>query len=101
MLESAKKNSLQIKVDVADKTNQKDISDVSLGVGIKYESKRLINSKKVTSTQVFQIKKEALEFLASFCSNAIEKSSFRSLSSRCLKCLSSNFMVESSRSSCT
>ena len=62
MLESAKKNSLQIKVDVADKTNQKDISDVSLGVGIKYESKRLINSKKVTSTQVFQLKKKRWSF---------------------------------------
>ena len=62
MLESAKKNSLQIKVDVADKTNQKDISDVSLGVAIKYESKRLINSKKVTSTQVFQLKKKRWSF---------------------------------------
>ena len=99
MLESAKKNSLQIKVYVADKTNQKDISDVNLGFGMKYESKRLIDGKKVTSMQVFQIKKEA-EFLASFCSHAIEKSPFRSLSSRCLNCLSSNVMVESSRTSC-
>ena len=62
------------------------------------ELKRLVDSKKVTSMQVFQFKKEAKEFLASLCSHAVEKSPLRSLFARCLKCLSPNFMVESSRS---
>ena len=48
--------------------------------------------------QVFQLKKEAMEFLASLCSHAVGKSPLRSLFPRCLKCLSPNFMVESSRS---
>ena len=60
--------------------------------------KRLINSKNVTSMQVFQFKKEALKFLARLCSHAMEKSPFRSLLARHLECLSPNIMVESSRS---
>ena len=43
----AKRASLLIKLDVADKTNQKDINSVDLGFGIKFEWKRLIDSKKV------------------------------------------------------
>ena len=48
--------------------------------------------------QNFQFKKEAMDFFASLCSHAMEKSPLRSLFDRCLKCLSPNFMVESSRS---
>ena len=98
MLESAKTASLLIKLDVADKANQKDINSVDLGFGIKYRLKRLIDSKKVTSIQVFQFKNEAMEFLASLCSHALGKSPLQSLFVRCLKCLSPNFMVESSKS---
>ena len=47
VLESAKTASLLIKLDVADKANQKDINSVDLGFGIKYELKRLIDGKKV------------------------------------------------------
>ena len=43
----AKTASLLIKLDVADKTNQKDISSVDLGFDIKFKWKRLIDSKKV------------------------------------------------------
>ena len=57
MLESAKTASLLIKLDVADKANQKGINSVDLEFGIKYELKRLIDSKKVTSIQVFHFKK--------------------------------------------
>ena len=96
MLESVKTASLQTKIDVADKINQKDINSVDLGCGIKCDLKRLIDSKKVISMQVFQFKKEVLEFLTSLFSHAVEKSPFRSLLARCLKCLSPNFMVESS-----
>ena len=39
--------SLLIKLDVADKTNQKDTDSVDLEFGINYELKRLIDSKKV------------------------------------------------------
>ena len=77
VVESAKPDSVLIKLDVADKTNWKNINSVNLGFGIKYESKRLIDSKKVTSMQVFQFKKEAWEFLASLCSHAMEKSPLR------------------------
>ena len=49
---------LLIKVNVADKTNRKDISSVDLGFGIKYELKRLIYIKKATSMQVLQFKKK-------------------------------------------
>ena len=59
VLESAKTASLLIKLDVADKANQKDINSVDLGFGIKYALKRLIDSKKVTSLQVFQFKKRS------------------------------------------
>ena len=73
----------------------KRISIVSIwGFGIKCNFKRLINSKKVTSMQVFQV----MEFLASLCIHAMEKSPHQSLFTSCLKCLSPNFMVESSRS---
>ena len=98
VLESAKTASLLIKVGVANKTNQKDINNVDLGFGVKYELKRLIDSKNITSMQVFQFKKEALKFLTSLCSHAMEKSPLRSLFPGCLKCFPPNFMVESSRS---
>ena len=39
-----------------------------------------------------------MEYLASLCSHSIEKSPLRSLFARCLKCLSPNLMLESSRS---
>ena len=39
-----------------------------------------------------------MEFLASLCSDAMEKSPCQSLLARCPKCLFPNFMVESSRS---
>ena len=98
MHESAKTASLLIKPDVADKAKQKNINNVDLGFDIKYELKRLIDSKKLTRMQVFQLKKEAMEFLASLCSYAMEKSPVRSLFARCVKCLSPNVIVESSRS---
>ena len=50
--EKAETASLLIKLDVPDKTNWKDVNSVDLGFGIKYELKRLIDSKKVTSMQV-------------------------------------------------
>ena len=46
----------------------------------------------------FNLKKETLEFLGSLCSHAIEKSPLQSLFARCLKFLTPNFIVESSRS---
>ena len=76
MLENVKTASLWTKIDVADKINQKDINSVDLGCGIKCELRRLIGSKKVINMQVFQFKKEVLEFLASLFSHAIEKSPF-------------------------
>ena len=72
VLESAKTASLLIKLDVADETNQKDINSVDLGFGIKYKLKRIIDSKKVISMQVFQFRKEVMQFLASLCSHAME-----------------------------
>ena len=48
--------------------------------------------------QVFKFKEEVMEFLASLCSHAMETSLLQSFFPRCLKCLSPNFMVESSRS---
>ena len=57
VFESAKKASLLIKLDVADKTNWKDVNSVDLGFGIKCELKRQIGSKKVTSMKVLQCKK--------------------------------------------
>ena len=72
VLESNKTASLLIKLDVADKTNQKDINSVDLEFGIKYKLKRLIDSKKVTTMLGFQFEKEALEFLVSVCSHVLE-----------------------------
>ena len=60
VLESAKTASLLIKLDVADKTNWKDVNSDDLGFGIKHELKRLIVSKKVGSMQVFQFKKRSI-----------------------------------------
>ena len=88
VFESAKTASLRIKLDGTDITNRKNVNSVDLGFVIKYELKRLIDSMKVTSMQVFQFQKEALKFLASLCSHAIEKIPLRSLFARCLKCLS-------------
>ena len=48
--------------------------------------------------QVFQFKKKAMKLLASLCYQAMEKSPLRYFFARCLKGLSPNFMVESSRS---
>ena len=72
VLESAKTAILLIKLDIADETNQKDISSVDLGFGIKYKLERIIDGKKVTSKQVFQFRKKAMEFLSSLCSHAME-----------------------------
>ena len=60
VLESAKTASLLIKLDVADKTNWKDVNSDDLGFGIKHELERLIVSKKVGSMQVFQFKKRSI-----------------------------------------
>ena len=57
VFESAKTANLLIKIDVADKTNVKDINGVDLWFGIKYELERLTDSTKVTSIQVFQFGK--------------------------------------------
>ena len=77
VLEIAKTASLLIKLDIADKANQKDINSVYLGFGIKNEFIRLIDNKKVTSMQVFQFIKR---------SNGV----LRSLFARSLKCLFPN-----------
>ena len=85
-----------IKVDIADKTNQNNISSVDLGFGIKYKLKRLIYSKKVTSMQVFQFKKEA-----SPCSYPMEKKSASFFVCKVSEMFISKLhggMVESSRS---
>ena len=58
----------------------------------------MVPFQNVTSMQVFQFKEEVMEFLASLCSHAIEKSPLQPLFARCLKCSSPNYMVESSRS---
>ena len=87
-----------IKLDVTDKANRKDVKSVDFGFGIKYELKRLIDSKMVTSMQVFQFKKETLEFLGSVCNHAMETTPLQSLFTRCLKFFTPNFIVESSRS---
>ena len=47
LFQCAKTASLLIKLDVADKTNQKDTNSLGLRFGIKYELKRLTDSKKV------------------------------------------------------
>ena len=52
----------------------------------------------VTSMQVFQFKKETLEFLGSVCNHAMETTPLQSLFTRCLKFFTPNFIVESSRS---
>ena len=54
VLESVKAASLLLKLDVADKTNRKDVSSLNLGVGIKYELEWLMDSKKVVNMQAFQ-----------------------------------------------
>ena len=54
VLESVKAASLLLKLDVADKTNRKDVSSLDLGVGIKYELEWLMDSKKVVNMQAFQ-----------------------------------------------
>ena len=92
VLERAKTASLLIKLDVADITNQQDINSVDFGFHIKYKLKRLIDNKKVTSMKVFQFKKQAMEFLASLFSHAMEQSPFWSLLARCLKfCLETSW----------
>ena len=70
VLESAKTASLLIKRNLADKANRNYVNSVHLGFGLKYELKRLIDSKKVTNMQNFQFKKEALVFSDSLCSHA-------------------------------
>ena len=85
VLERAKTASLLIKLEVADITNQKDSNSVDLAFRIKYKLKRLIDSYKVTSMKVFQFKKQAMEFLASLFSHAMERSPFWSLLAKCLK----------------
>ena len=60
VLESAKTASLLIKLDVADKTNWKDVNSDDLGFGIKYELRRLIVSKKVASMQAVLCKKRSI-----------------------------------------
>ena len=62
--EKAETASLLIKLDVPDKTNWKDVNSVDLGFGIKYELKRLIDSKKALACKFFNLKKEALEVFA-------------------------------------
>ena len=54
VLESVKAASLLLKLDVADKTNRKDVSSLDLGFGIKYELEWLMDSKKVVNMQAFQ-----------------------------------------------
>ena len=65
MLESAKTASLLMQLDVSDKTNRNDVNNFDLNFGKKCDFKRLIGSKEVTDIQVFQFKKETLDFLAS------------------------------------
>ena len=60
-------------------TNWKDVNNVSLGFGIKYELKSLIDCRKVTGMQVFEFKKEALGFFPSLWHHAVGKSPLRSL----------------------
>ena len=62
VFESAKTATFLIKLDVTDKADRKDINSVDLGFGIKYKLKRLIDSKKVISMQVFQISKKSVGF---------------------------------------
>ena len=45
VLESAKTASLLIKLDLADKTYQKDVNSVDLGFGVKYKLKRSLACK--------------------------------------------------------
>ena len=54
------KANLLIKLDIADKTNRKDINSVDFEFDLKYKLKRLTDSKKVTSMQVFQFFKNSV-----------------------------------------
>ena len=82
-----------IKLDVADKKNRKDVKSVDFGFGIKYELKRLIDSKKVTSMQVFQFKKRNARVFGKSLQPCNRKKSCK-----VSEILTSNFIVESSRS---
>ena len=57
-LKSAKIASLLIKLDVADKTNQKDINSVDLGFGLKYELKRLVSGRRSLACKFFNLKEK-------------------------------------------
>ena len=85
MLESAKTASFLIKPDVADKANRNDVNSVNLGFGIKYELK------------FFKIKKKRWSFWQVFAAMQWKKV-HTDLFLQFLKCLSSNFLVESSKS---
>ena len=61
-LKSAKIASLLIELDVADKTNQKDINSVDLGFGLKYELKRLVSDRRSLACKFFNLKEKRWSF---------------------------------------
>ena len=82
-----------LKVDVTDTSNHKNVSDVDLGFALKYDTKILRSSKKYTEIQIYNFKKEAVQFLVTLYNHIVEKTPIKSLFARCLSCLSPNHMA--------
>ena len=50
--------------------------------------------QKVTEIQIYNFKKEAMQFLVTLCNHIMEKAPINSLFARCLSCLSPNHMAD-------
>ena len=62
-----------LKIDVTDTSNHRSVSDVDLGFTVKHDIKILQWSKKVTEIQIYNFKKEAMQFLVTLCNHIMEK----------------------------
>ena len=83
-----------LKADVTDTSNHKNVSDFDLGFALKYDTKILRSSKKYTEIQIYNFKKEAMQFLVTLYNHIMEKTPINSLFARCLSCLSPNHMAK-------
>ena len=54
-------------VDFTDTANHKSVIDVDLGFAVKHDIRILWSSKKVTEIQIYNFKKEAMQFLLTIC----------------------------------
>ena len=77
-----------IKINISDKCNQVNCAQFDLGFSIKHKLNQLKKNGKITDTQIFKFKQEALQFLHALCKHIMTKSPLTYHFARCLRCLS-------------